>query len=703
MSRQRWAEQARTNVTSDWRKAFRHSPLAGRTSDPEALAFDEAAEIFFNGVRCARRGDLEAARPQIATAFLLDSRSLNITPLLPDPDAADLAVDYLLLNELIMGDRNSFASSVLTIIAARHMGHDQREGQTFISEAMQQIEKLLKTIEQNPELEDPNSGILGGCLNRPELLFQRSGLHCSMGNRKLGIKDLSAALKINPSYTAARDARASLWASMKLKDHAAVHKEYTRIVAEFHEDHRGLEVAYAWLTMTTLEDASLGTLDDAKKYYKSCRRSQARRTELYGNKPKKEEPPIIGIVEAKYALMMSNIDARKFREDLDAKAKEGRLEEIKVPAGFVKLDAAKPDKSIRYECLNCGKNPVADGVSLKRCARCKQVSYCGGECQKADWKSHKVFCKQAVQKIEAVSVSKPTADMKSPGPAKTPISEENGHARACVRMQDELRKLFAEHGERFGDWWHEKNPKQKKDMLMDVTNNTIPQRKVPLEEITTQMAYKPSRCLFEYDVETLIGECGCSKDERCEHHHTDRLLHEIFTRAVRPECSGGYDYNMCKMMVDQSTFPNLFPGMLAIIKPQAGGGPERFDLEPMVYSPSAPKDVIDRTKNFIASGAVKEACPAFYELRRNVYALGLLVKIFDTYQEQVRRGLPEQPYERLMGCTSCKQTCEGTDTIKCNTCKVVYWCCSGCKDQDATAHGKKCPHGKPCDSKALFN
>jgi len=39
-------------------------------------------------------------------------------------------------------------------------------------------------------------------------------------------------------------------------------------------------------------------------------------------------------------------------------------------------------------CAHCGRQ----GVALKRCMRCKEVSYCGAECQKAGWKAHKKTC-----------------------------------------------------------------------------------------------------------------------------------------------------------------------------------------------------------------------------------------------------------------------------------------------------------------------
>ena len=39
-------------------------------------------------------------------------------------------------------------------------------------------------------------------------------------------------------------------------------------------------------------------------------------------------------------------------------------------------------------CAHCGTR----GLALRRCARCKEVSYCGAACQKAGWKAHKNAC-----------------------------------------------------------------------------------------------------------------------------------------------------------------------------------------------------------------------------------------------------------------------------------------------------------------------
>lgn len=46
-------------------------------------------------------------------------------------------------------------------------------------------------------------------------------------------------------------------------------------------------------------------------------------------------------------------------------------------------------------CRLCGKTQHSDGSALKRCQRCKEVKYCSAECQKRDWKTHRMECKES--------------------------------------------------------------------------------------------------------------------------------------------------------------------------------------------------------------------------------------------------------------------------------------------------------------------
>ncbi len=55
------------------------------------------------------------------------------------------------------------------------------------------------------------------------------------------------------------------------------------------------------------------------------------------------------------------------------------------------------DSTEQAMCASCGKAEV-DEIKLKKCA-CKLVRYCGVECQKNHWSTHKKLCKERMAKI----------------------------------------------------------------------------------------------------------------------------------------------------------------------------------------------------------------------------------------------------------------------------------------------------------------
>jgi hypothetical protein len=146
MSRENWHNLVTTTGNED---VFQHRSLKGRTTDPEAMDFDEASDLFLQGLKLARRGDLKAGRAQIATAYLLDTRSINWVNVLPqDEEARYMVLDLKLHCELTEGD--SYGAMVLRIMAANFLGNGP-EGQTLIGSAMKTIELLLEDIAQFPQ------------------------------------------------------------------------------------------------------------------------------------------------------------------------------------------------------------------------------------------------------------------------------------------------------------------------------------------------------------------------------------------------------------------------------------------------------------------------------------------------------------------------------------------------------------------------
>jgi hypothetical protein len=64
----------------------------------------------------------------------------------------------------------------------------------------------------------------------------------------------------------------------------------------------------------------------------------------------------------------------------------------------------------RKHCSVCGRHR-ADELKFQRCGGCRHrdVRYCGEECQLADWKTHKLFCKV----VQGATASKSKAKAKS--------------------------------------------------------------------------------------------------------------------------------------------------------------------------------------------------------------------------------------------------------------------------------------------------
>lgn len=59
-------------------------------------------------------------------------------------------------------------------------------------------------------------------------------------------------------------------------------------------------------------------------------------------------------------------------------------------------------------CSRCSQSHASLGVSLKRCASCRSVAYCSGDCQRAHWTTeHKRVCKKRSRGLDKVMVQGP--------------------------------------------------------------------------------------------------------------------------------------------------------------------------------------------------------------------------------------------------------------------------------------------------------
>mmetsp|Transcript_5810 Transcript_5810/g.8719 ORF Transcript_5810/g.8719 Transcript_5810/m.8719 type:complete len:406 (+) Transcript_5810:58-1275(+) len=366
------------------------------TNDPAVKLWEEAIELFEDGTRLARQGDLATGGQLIACAFLLDNRSITYFPICKESDGdpyKNQYIDYELLCKLMEPDETSFAPMVLRIMWTLLYGENSDNRQTVISDALQAAEGLLETIKLHPDLGKKEDSTINGYivkadnwfLTRPVLLYQRASLYMTMGNIKKSMEDLTEALALDENYISARMIRANMWAYSHIKHRKVVHKEFKRLIKEVHPDHRHNEVYYAWLAITTLDDPSLGTREDATTYYKKSLMAQLRRNELYGSLNEDDEPPVLQDLDERFLMSPEQIPSflRSF-----AQVKNGL-------DGISHHESKDETPKVKDCCVNCGiSEDTSTKGKLMQCSRCKLAYYCSKECQRADWKKHKVFCKK---------------------------------------------------------------------------------------------------------------------------------------------------------------------------------------------------------------------------------------------------------------------------------------------------------------------
>ncbi len=83
------------------------------------------------------------------------------------------------------------------------------------------------------------------------------------------------------------------------------------------------------------------------------------------------------------------------------KAKVTDKPTTKRELNYWKMEVSTTSKksTIFEECANCAAS--ANSVTLKSCAKCMLVKYCGRACQLQHWKSggHKLFCIASVSRV----------------------------------------------------------------------------------------------------------------------------------------------------------------------------------------------------------------------------------------------------------------------------------------------------------------
>ena len=219
------------------------------------------------------------------------------------------------------------------------------------------------------------------------------------------------------------------------------------------------------------------------------------------------------------------------------------------------------------------------------------------------------------------------------------------------------------------------NSKEKLDLLMTATDNTLPQSYgfSSVDELKRARGLiesgKMSGCCVGIDVQSLLGECVCRGSKL--HFFSDKLLHLLYSWVIDSKQREHNDYLFCKSLVDSQAFPKLVPGECFVCM----GGVHPGDVQCAMVADDAPTEYRLSIKEKTASGVLKDYSAFMYANVRKTRILGLFVKLFDEYHTEVRRMESQNPWSRLYGCEHCLQGCEvDTEANMCQTCEVTWWC-----------------------------
>jgi hypothetical protein len=111
----------------------------------------------------------------------------------------------------------------------------------------------------------------------------------------------------------------------------------------------------------------------------------------------------------------------------------------------------------KASCQVCEKGK-AEGVKLSFCSSCRSVSYCSRACQKADWKAHKVICKQL-----NVGDAKQIVHADHQSNAETVEALSKGFLSECGQR---VRRFFDLFFESKGDTDHTDTVRKMKEILL---------------------------------------------------------------------------------------------------------------------------------------------------------------------------------------------------------------------------------------------
>lgn len=349
---------------TNWRDSCKHTTLRGRTDDPDALSFDEAVDLFREGLALARDGSLEEAAVVIAQAYLLDYDCLTVTNHLPPQDkeeAANYLLDAALVGRLLGASEDAPSDSDLFVanIVIRTALVIVSGGGT--NECLAYTEKLLQFFDENADLEP----ILDGHCKPSKLHYMRYRLYKFLDQHENALKELEDGLALDSTNALMLVDRAAFMSSHDFVSDNTIVKEWRSITEVCHPDSFVLPIAYSRLSFHILGSPQQGTFEEGCVYLEKTKEAYRRYLELNGD----ERPKAAKVT----CTEVSN--AHKVAEKVKAKEDERKTIDLWFATSPAVAKNAIPG------CNHCGKMQGIGGDVLSKCARCKVAYYCCKACQ----------------------------------------------------------------------------------------------------------------------------------------------------------------------------------------------------------------------------------------------------------------------------------------------------------------------------------
>jgi len=373
--------------------------------------------------------------------------------------------------------------------------------------------------------------------------------------------------------------------------------------------------------------------------------------------------------------------------------------------------APAPD-ALHSSCATCGSH-CTETKPLMRCTGCSSVWYCSRECQAADWKVHRSFCK-LLQGSREGSLAGPEADSGSAADQTQLISSlsssshvpadctfafssadevspalsvqlcEKSAMKQCSALRQYLRSCWQHHAHELVAWW----------MGQDVDGRTALLRRVSPDIPTDERdaLFCGTVDTVEYNLSVLTSDtCPCI--DGMQHSQSSRLLYEIHERGFAcEEDLEKDDYWAVASSLIVGTLPPhpSFGGNTALVVTDAVTKEDRHCM----YRGNI---WIEKESNGIAShvreGKIKELGAWRYALQRRLCIMACLGLVLEYFCEDALGQSDAGVVARLSGCSKCGGDCQESAAVRCPRCAIAWWCGPSCQSAD-TGHLKVCC-GKP--------